>query len=247
MNPSFVLVHGGNVGGWQWQNTARILRRAGHEVHAPSLSGHGERSHLTTAAGLSFEVWADDIVSLIEYEDLDDIVLVGHSMGGIIIPMVAARVPKRIRRVVWTAALVLKDGEPMRPHVERAQRARAAAHPEGAKVDWAEIGRERGGHPGSGAAAGTPEWVLDRLTPSPDWIRDTPARGLAAFLELGLPTGYVLATRDTSLTPDVCREFASRLPGCHYLEVDASHNLMASRPEITANALLEMARHGSGG
>ena len=209
-SPPFVLVHGGNVGGWQWQDTARLLRRAGHDVYTPTLTGHGDRAHLEPEGGLSFDVWVDDVVGHIEYEDLHDVVLVGHSLGGMIIPRVACRLPQRMRRVIWMAALVLEDGEPMRAHVERS---RAAAGPRG--TAWAAA---NGAEPRK------------------------PAAGLSAFRDSGIPSAYVVALRDTSLTPEVCRDFAARLPNSLYREVDASHNLMTSRPALTADVLLELAK-----
>src|SRR5262249_15224188 len=107
---TFVLVHGGGHGGWCWKSTARPLRQADHEGYAPSLTGFGERFHLKESDP-DVETFVTDIVGVLEYEDLNDVVLVGHSMGGVIIPRVAERVPERIRRVVWLAAVVCNDGE----------------------------------------------------------------------------------------------------------------------------------------
>src|SRR3954469_19452908 len=98
MPGTFVLVHGGGHGGWCWQRVARLLRAEGHEVHTPTLTGFGDRSHLDAA---DFGAFVDDVASLIELEDLRDIVLVGHSMGGVVVPRVAERVADRLARVVW--------------------------------------------------------------------------------------------------------------------------------------------------
>ena len=104
---TFVLVHGGGHGGWCWQRVARELRTAGHDVHTPTFTGFGERHHL---AAESFGTFVTDVANVLEFEDLTDVVLVGHSMGGTIIPRVAERVPERIGTVVWLAAVVTHDG-----------------------------------------------------------------------------------------------------------------------------------------
>ncbi len=77
---TFVLVHGGGHGGWCYRKVAKILREEGHEVYAPTLSGLAERSHLSRT-GIGLATHLEDIASLLHYEDLDDVVLVGHSYG----------------------------------------------------------------------------------------------------------------------------------------------------------------------
>src|SRR5476651_865793 len=106
----FVLVHGGGQGGWVWQQVARLLRDEGHDVYTPTLTGFGERSHLD-GPHVSFQTFVDDIANVLIFEGLSDVVLVGHSMGGVVIPRVADVVPERIRRVVWATAVVTRDGE----------------------------------------------------------------------------------------------------------------------------------------
>lgn len=106
----FVLVHGGWHGGWCWRDTARVLRARGHEVYAPTLTGLGERSHL---AGLpiNLDTHLIDVMNVFEYEDLDDVVLVGHSYGGMVIAGVADALASRIRSLVYLDAFVPGDGD----------------------------------------------------------------------------------------------------------------------------------------
>src|SRR5206468_4055898 len=106
----FVLVHGGGHGGWCWQRVALRLRNAGHDAYTPTLTGLGERYHLDTTL-VTFETFVLDVLNVLTFEDLHDVVLVGHSMGGVIIPRVAERAPERIKAVVWLAAVVTNDGE----------------------------------------------------------------------------------------------------------------------------------------
>jgi pimeloyl-ACP methyl ester carboxylesterase len=105
---TFVLVHGGGHGGWCWRPCANALRARGHEVYAPTLTGFGERSHLPAP---DFETFVTDVVNVVEFEDLHDVALVGHSMGGVVTPRVAQAIPDRIASVTWLTAAVCNDGE----------------------------------------------------------------------------------------------------------------------------------------
>ncbi|HEX6452610.1 MAG TPA: alpha/beta fold hydrolase [Trebonia sp.] len=110
MSVSFVLVHGAWHGGWAWQRVAPLLREAGHDVYAPTLTGVSDRAHLLSpSVGLSTHV--TDVVSLIEAYDLSDVVLIGHSYGGQVITGVADRIADRIAKRVYLDAFVGDDGE----------------------------------------------------------------------------------------------------------------------------------------
>lgn len=108
--PTFVIVHGAWGGSWAFRRVEALLREKGCIVYRPSLTGQGERVHLATpAVGLSTHI--DDVVNTILFEDLHDVVLVGHSYGGMVITGVADRVPDRIRRLIYIDAFVPNDGE----------------------------------------------------------------------------------------------------------------------------------------
>src|ERR1700679_123007 len=124
MGPIFVLVHGGGHGGWCWRPTARVLRSHGHEVYCATLTGVGERSHLDTTT-VTFETFVTDVVNVLRFEDLHDVVPVGHSMGGIVIPRVAEVVRERIQRVVWLAAAVPAAAESLLQAVPQSRWLRA--------------------------------------------------------------------------------------------------------------------------
>ncbi|MDI1250576.1 MAG: alpha/beta fold hydrolase [Lacunisphaera sp.] len=107
---TFVIVHGAWGGGWAFREVDRLLTADGHQVHRPTLTGQGEKVHLASPAiGLTTHV--DDIVNVILYEDLHDVVLVGHSYGGMVITGVMDRIPERLRQVVFLDAAVPEDGE----------------------------------------------------------------------------------------------------------------------------------------
>ncbi len=107
---TFVLIHGAWHGGWCWRFVRPLLQHAGHEVFAPSLSGLGERKHLAHAA-IDLDTHIEDVVALLEMEDLKDVVLVGHSYGGMVITGAADRAPERIVRLVYLDAFVPEDGK----------------------------------------------------------------------------------------------------------------------------------------
>ena len=100
---TFVIVHGMWSGGWLFQPIARILRGAGHEVYTPTLTGVGERVHLGSPR-TDLDTHVQDIVNVIEYEDLEEVVLAGYSYGGAVVTAVADRVPERIAQIVYLDA-----------------------------------------------------------------------------------------------------------------------------------------------
>ena len=107
---SFVLVHGAWMGGWCWRRVADRLTAQGHYVSAPTLTGLGERSHLASDA-VTLSTHIDDVVNDVQWKDLDRLVLVGHSYGGIVITGVAERLRERIAAIVYVDAFIPADGQ----------------------------------------------------------------------------------------------------------------------------------------
>ena len=110
-NPrTIVFVHGAWGGGWQYKKVEPLLEEAGHTVYRPTMTGLGERVHLARPdVGLSTHI--EDIVKVFEFEDLHEVVLVGHSYGGMVIAGVAERVPDRIAKLVYFDAILPENGE----------------------------------------------------------------------------------------------------------------------------------------
>lgn len=106
---TFVIVHGAFGGGWEWTGVARELRRMGHEVFTPTLTGMGERSHLGPAVGMRTHI--EDVVALLQFEDLHDVVLCGASYGGMAATGAADRVAGRVALVLYIDALIPADGQ----------------------------------------------------------------------------------------------------------------------------------------
>ncbi|HUR33523.1 MAG TPA: alpha/beta fold hydrolase [Vicinamibacterales bacterium] len=134
---TFVIVHGAFGGGWEWRGVAAALRTMGHVVFTPTLTGMGERFHLGPEVGLATQV--QDVIGVLEFEDLRDVVLCGASYGGMVVTAAADRVPERISLVVYVDALIPHDGQSgldlLPPAFGDAVRSQAHARGHG----WAQI------------------------------------------------------------------------------------------------------------
>src|SRR3954447_11262141 len=107
---TIVVAHGAWSAGWAWKKMRPLLRASGHELFTPTYTGLGERSHLATPdVGLSTHI--QDIVNVIEFEDVRDVVLCGHSYGGMVATGVADRLSERIAQVIYLDAFVPRDGQ----------------------------------------------------------------------------------------------------------------------------------------
>ena len=112
---TFVVLHGATAGGWEWKKTGKFLTDDGHTVYRATLTGLGERLHLNST-NVDLQMHINDVVNLILFEDLRDIVRTGHSYGGMVITGVMDRVPELIRHVVFLDAAVPADGMSLWDH-----------------------------------------------------------------------------------------------------------------------------------
>jgi pimeloyl-ACP methyl ester carboxylesterase len=113
---TFILVQGAWIGSWYWKRVRQQLQAAGHDVFTPTLTGLADRSHLLTP-DVNLDTHILDVVNLIRWEELTDVVLCGHSYGGCVVTGVADRVPGRIRSLIYLDAFVPEDGENLAQHV----------------------------------------------------------------------------------------------------------------------------------
>ena len=107
---TFVLVHGAWHGGWCWQRVAKLLRAKGHEVHTPTLSGVCERSHLA-GPDITLDTHIMDVVNEIKWNELSNVVLVGHSYGGLVVSGVCEKIINKIGSLVMLDAFVSENGQ----------------------------------------------------------------------------------------------------------------------------------------
>ena len=162
----YVLVHGGGHGGWCYQPVARILRSRGQEVYTPTMTGLGEREHLVSA-GVDLDCHITDVVKVLEFEDLRDVILVGHSYGGMVITGVADRATDRIGHMVYLDAANPENGQSL---VDVAGPLMEAARADGRVVDGIELVLFPGKDPMNFYGVTDPEqieWMKPRLTPHP--------------------------------------------------------------------------------
>ena len=119
--PVYVLVHGAWGGSWCWKGIRRALQSCGHEVFTPTLSGVGERSHLLSRQ-VDLETHISDVVNLIRWEQLSDVVLCGHSYGGCVVTGAADRMTDQISALVYVDAFVPKNGQSLHDTLPAEQR-----------------------------------------------------------------------------------------------------------------------------
>jgi pimeloyl-ACP methyl ester carboxylesterase len=174
----YVLVHGACCGSWIWKRVRDRLAAAGHRVFTPTLTGLGERSHLLDRR-LGVETHIDDVANLLVWEELRDVVLVGHSYAGFVVRHVADRMPERLRSLVYLDAFVPENGKRIQDYVPNIKfREIAASHGEGWKVPPIPAAA-------FGVNAADIAWVDRQATMHPLSTLETPARLTGACDEVG--------------------------------------------------------------
>lgn len=159
---NFVLVHGAWHGGWCWRRVVDILVREGHRVHAPTLTGVGERAHLLSPA-ITLETHIEDVQAAIAMEELTDVVLAVHSYAGMIGTAIADRMGSRLRHLVYVDAVVPRPGESWSStHARAVREARLAGAQASADYSFAAPDPNNYGLEGEDYA-----WVKRRLTAHP--------------------------------------------------------------------------------
>lgn len=229
--PTFVLVHGGMHGGWCWRLVSDALRGAGLAVFTPTLTGLGERAHLLNAS-VSIETWIDDIIGVLEYEELTNVVLVGHSFGGLIISGVADKIPQRMRELVYLDAALVPSGSNLfaeMPEDEAQRRERIAA----GSTTIQPFSPEAFGVTDHRNAA----WLERRLTPHPVRTFTDPIR-LDHPLGNGLPSTYIACTNPLLSALQGSRQRAKEMAGWKWKEIPTGHDPMITAPELVIDLLL---------
>jgi pimeloyl-ACP methyl ester carboxylesterase len=235
---TYVLVHGGGSGGWVWGRLAPLLRAQGHEVYTPTLTGVGERAHLLRA-DTDLETHIADILGVLKYEDLTEVILVGHSYGGMVITGVADRAPERIRELVYLDAATPEDGESLcdlSPELMTLAR-RDARIENGVEVVLGpdtEAARTVGSQDAEMVA-----WKNRRQTAHP-WIT------FAQPLHLTDPAALAkIARTNINCTGTLKLRPADKLQRAltadRLFEIDTTHDLMVTEPQKVAEMLLTLA------
>jgi pimeloyl-ACP methyl ester carboxylesterase len=220
--PTYVLVHGAWGGGWAFKEVDRLLTAEGGKVYRPTLTGQGERCHLANP-DINLTTHITDVVNLILWEDLHNVVLMGHSYGGMVITGVIDRIPDRIARVVYLDALLPVDGE----------NAESILH-----MDLSTFKVVNGGI--------VPPWVTDPNAPPPHDVPH-PLQTLKEPIHLTrqvevakIPTTYIL-TVDPGRKPEQDDFYACYLRaqerGWECLFMTGDHNVQWSHPKELADLI----------
>jgi pimeloyl-ACP methyl ester carboxylesterase len=229
---TFVLVHGAWHGGWCWVKVAAILRGRGHTVLTPTQTGLGERSHLLSPA-IDLDTFVADIANVLQFEDLKDVVLVGHSFGGNAVSGVADRMPGRLRQLVYLDAVILEDGQSVfskLPSDVVAARKKAAQETSGGLTLPAPPASAFGI-----ARSEEAQWVESRLTPHPLKTYTTPLR-LAHPVGNGVPAVYITCTDPLYNPLQSTRDWVKEREWTT-AEIATGHDAMVTAPDRLAEML----------
>jgi pimeloyl-ACP methyl ester carboxylesterase len=228
---NFVLIHGSYQGSWIWQPTTKLLREAGHTVHAPTMDGCAERAN-GLRAGITATTMAQEVADLLFYEDLDDVILASTSSGGIVISKAAEMARDKIKRLVYIDALAPQPGETVGdivirgPNQEPNEETEFAAGPnrEGMAVRlFADLEPE------------LKAWALDRATLHP---KGASAADLDKFWAQSWPATVIYCTGSLNPSEAHQRRTADKL-AAHWQTMDAGHYPMLSHGEDMTRLLLE--------
>lgn len=222
---TIVICHGAWSAGWAWKKMRPLLRAYGHEIITPTYTGLGERGRLASRS-IDLDTHIQDVLDVLHYEDLNDVVLVGHSYGGMVATGVADRARDKISQLIYIDAFVPEDGQSLldlnevaRPRMQELSKTgdgwRVPPNPTPEDTPAADL-----------------EWLSARRVDMPIKCFDTPIKLQGG--PLTLPRSYIYATR---ITPaDTFGRFSKMTrnnPAWSYYEIDASHS-----PNVTAPAAL---------
>ena len=225
---TYVLVHGGWDGGWAWRAVANELQAAGHAVFTPTLTGSGERVHLASPS-VDLHTHVLDIVNVLHYEKLHDVILVGISYSGMVITGVAEQVPERLGQLIYLDAFVPQDGESLKDLIG---------------PGLAAFFTERAQTLGDG-------WRVPHLPPEADRRTDVLLNVLSQPVTVRNPLAarllhtYVLFTAKPPDNPfgPILAQIAARVraEGWRYQELATDHFPILDQPHEVATLLLELA------
>ena len=231
---TFVLVHGASQGGWCWRRVADRLERRGHKVFTPTLTGLGERSHLMSR-DVDLDMHISDIVNVIKWESLDDLVLVGHSYGGWVVSGVAEEILPAIRSIVFLDAFMPENGqrgldlnsERSKAEIMRALEKGEISRPAPPATTWNVNEKDRA-------------WVDAKQTAQPIGVSLKPIRLTGARERVAKKT-YIRATRYEN--PNFDKFYAARKADRTWrtYEVPCGHDVMIDMPDRLTEILEEVA------
>mgnify|MGYP000551068741 FL=1 len=233
--PHFLLIHGAWHGGWVWNEISEILRYQRYSVSTPTLTGLGEKKHLLSS-NITIETFIEDVVNHIIFENLNNIILVGHSFAGSVISGVADRLKDRIQKLIYFDAMILIDGQ--KPF---------DITPKETVEQRIELAKKFGNNISIPAPSADAFGVFDikksllleeKLTPHP----------LSAFQSKlilknevgnGIPLSYIFCTKPVYKSLESSREVVRKMKWPIF-ELNAGHDAMLTHPKETLNLLMKI-------
>ena len=234
---TFVLVHGGGHGGWCWRKVVPMLTGAGHSVYTPTLTGMGERIHLLNGS-VDLEVHIEDVAAVVRYEDLSEVILVGHSYGGIVITGAADRELDRVAHLVYLDAIIPEDGDSVvdiRPDLTSSLRSKSI------RVNEVEV---IGQHDDTSTICGVSDaedlaWMRPRVSFTPWRCIEQPLRLTNPEQVAKLPRSNINTTERLAKLNSIQQERAVRAD--RIWEIDTGHDVMITEPVRLAEMLVDVA------
>jgi len=235
MAETFVLVHGGSVGAWSWAAVVRQLEKLGNRALAVDLPGRGE--NLPDPKTITLSTHVDFVTGYIEDRGLDGVILVAHSMGGLVTTGVAQRIPQRIKRLIFISAFVMLDRE--NPMVLLKAPQQTEAGPTWKKPrSGVDFMRARSLQD---ASRGLQDFVISALVPEQLKVMDEPVP-MKEFYRLDLPTSVIVLEDDLAIDPMRFHPFFTRrLRNPTIRSIKSGHAVMFTKPVECAQALHELA------
>ena len=233
--PHFLLIHGAWHGGWVWNEISDILRYQRYSVSTPTLTGLGEKKHLLSSK-ITIETFIEDVVNHIIFENLNNIILVGHSFAGSVISGVADKLKDRIQKLIYFDAMILIDGQ--KPF---------DITPKETVEQRIELAKKLGNNISIPAPSADAFGVFDikksllleeKLTPHP----------LSAFQSKlilknevgnGIPLSYIFCTKPVYKSLESSREVVRKMKWPIF-ELNAGHDAMLTHPKETLNLLMKI-------
>ena len=235
MAHTFVLVHGAWHGGWCWRRVADRLHRDGHAVFTPTLTGLGERSHLPLRQGIDVATHVADIVNVMRWERLSDVVLCGHSYGGFVISGVAEEMPALIRSIVFLDAFLPENGDTIQKLTgPAAQDAIRAA------VQRGDLGVPPRAAQAFGVNKADREWVDNLCVPQPIGTFTSPIALSGAREHIARKT-YIRAKGYDNPAFDRALASVQADSSWRWHEVACGHDMMVDLPDRLSELLLQAA------
>ncbi|BBM02265.1 alpha/beta fold hydrolase [Microbulbifer sp. GL-2] len=236
MGNTYLLVHGMFLGGWCWARVAKHLTAAGHRVFTPTQTGLGERNHLLSPS-IGMDTFVQDLVNVIEFEELEQVILVGHSFGGMAATGAADALPERIRHLVYLDGAIPQSGHAFAEQLPTEIRSKrlAASRKIGSTLCFMPMAPSLLGI----KAPADIHWLARRMTPHPVKTYLDPIH-LRQTVEQGPACTYIRCTNPHYLPANISGEHARRIPGWHYREIAENHGCIINAAHSVAELLQEI-------